>query len=317
LRETLVEMRASAVIRSMSPRISGTSSAASCGQLRARLVDGAELHDHAPVDRGALDGGLVRDDVLDGGHLERTRGEVVHADGLELAGALDLAFERDDIDGFAGRLQIPDRLEEDAVARVEEIVGFEVLDQREHLVAQQDAADDRALGAGVRRERLALGVATRRDVDDLGHHAAPNAPMCCAERARIQPSAVLVGEASARRVDERAARDRQLSDDRGNAVASSSVTIGLGGTMIARAALHDLAACLGELGLGVPHAEWLRRQHRARRDRRSQDDRGALRCISVLEGLHRFVLVLAVVVGGRGLLRPGRSALVLSGCLRR
>ena len=95
----------------------------------------------------------VRDDVVGRRHAQRELAEERDAaDRLELALLLDLVLERDDVDRLGGGLEVADRLEHHLVLVVVEVLDLERLELQQHLVAQDDAAEDRRLGVEVVRK---------------------------------------------------------------------------------------------------------------------------------------------------------------------
>ena len=105
----------------------------------------------------------VRDDVVDGRDAQRELAEERDAaDRLELADLLDLVLERDDVDRLGRGLEVADRLEHDLVLVVVEVADLERLELQQHLVAQDDAAEDRRLGVEVVRQDSTVAAHSRR-----------------------------------------------------------------------------------------------------------------------------------------------------------
>jgi hypothetical protein len=140
-----------------------------------RALEGrADRDDRAPVPRVELHLRGVVDDVVRRRHLERELAEEGDAaDRVELLLLLDLGLEGDDVDRPARGREGAHRAEHDAVLHVVEVVDLEVVELREHIVAKDDASQDRGLLRQAARpvvealDRLRAAVTARR-----GNHAA-------------------------------------------------------------------------------------------------------------------------------------------------
>ena len=95
----------------------------------------------------------VREDVVGRRNAQRELAEVRDAaDRLELALLGDLVFERDDVDGLRRGFEVANRLEHHLVLVVIEVIDLERLELQQHVVAQDDAAEDRRLCVEVVRK---------------------------------------------------------------------------------------------------------------------------------------------------------------------
>jgi len=80
------------------------------------------------------------------------------ADRVELAGLLDLVLEGDDVDRPRRGLEVADRLEHDLVAVVVEVLDLDRVEMSQHLVAQDDPAEDAGFSLHVVRQHATVAA---------------------------------------------------------------------------------------------------------------------------------------------------------------
>jgi hypothetical protein len=109
--------------------------------------------DHPPRGALALDDLGVVDDVVDRRHPQGQLAEEGQAaDRVELAQALQLGLDRDRIDRLGLGLEVAHGHEHGLVLRAVEVLDLERVELRQHLVAQEHAAQDRGFGVEVMGE---------------------------------------------------------------------------------------------------------------------------------------------------------------------